>query len=58
MFGHGAKPIFYNKKTNSRRKKHSQITPIRCDIETLSIDRELNKANFYGKIIEKMCFKN
>ena len=22
---------------------------IRCDIETLSIDRELNKEHFYGK---------
>ena len=30
---------------------------IRCDIETLSIDRELNKEHFYGKIMQKMCTK-
>ena len=30
---------------------------IRCDIETLSIDRELNKEHFYGKIMQKMCLK-
>ena len=24
---------------------------IRCDIETLSIDGELNKVHFYGKIM-------
>ena len=29
-----------------------------CDIETLSIDRELNKEHFYGKIMQKMCFKS
>ena len=31
---------------------------IRCDIETLSIDRELNKEHFYGKIMLKMCTKS
>ena len=31
---------------------------ISCDIETLSIDRELNKEHFYGKIIRKMCTKS
>ena len=31
---------------------------IRCDVETLSIDRELNKKHFYGKIMLKMCFKS
>ena len=31
---------------------------IRCDIETLPIDRELNKAHFYEKIIQKMCTKS
>ena len=30
---------------------------IRCDIETLSIDRELNKKHFYGKIMQKMFTK-
>ena len=29
-----------------------------CDIETLSIDRELNKKHFYGKIMQKMCTKS
>ena len=28
---------------------------ISCDIENLSIDRELNKGNFYRKIMQKMC---
>ena len=31
---------------------------IRCDIETLSIDRVLNKEHFYGKIMQKMCPKS
>ena len=31
---------------------------IRCDIEALSIDRELNKEHFYGKIMQKMCTKS
>ena len=31
---------------------------IRCDIETLPIDRELNKKHFYGKIMQKMCLKS
>ena len=31
---------------------------IRCDIETLSIDRVLNKEHFYGKIMQKMCTKS
>ena len=31
---------------------------IRCDIETLSIDRDLNKEHFYGKIMQKMCTKS
>ena len=31
---------------------------IRCDIETLSIDRKLNKEHFYRKIMQKMCFKS
>ena len=31
---------------------------ITCDIETLSIDRELNKEHFYGKIMQKMCTKS
>ena len=30
---------------------------IRCDIETLSSDRVLNKEHFYGKIMQKMCTK-
>ena len=30
----------------------------RYDIETLSIDRVLNKEHFYGKIIQKMCVKS
>ena len=30
---------------------------IRCDVETLSIDRELNKEHFYGKFMQKMCTK-
>ena len=29
----------------------------RYDIETLSIDRVLNKEHFYGKIMQKMCTK-
>ena len=29
----------------------------RYDIETLSIDRELNKQHFYGKVMQKMCTK-
>ena len=31
---------------------------IRCDIETLSIERVLNKEHFYGKIMQKMCTKS
>ena len=31
---------------------------IRCDIETLSIDRELSKEHFYGKIMQKMRLKS
>ena len=31
---------------------------IRCDIETLSIDWELNKEHFYEKIMQKMCRKS
>ena len=31
---------------------------IRCDIETLSIDRALNKEHFYGKIMQKMRTKS
>ena len=31
---------------------------IGCDIETLSIDKELNKEHFYGKIMQKMCIKS
>ena len=31
---------------------------LRCDIETLSIDSELNKALFYGKTMQKMCTKS
>ena len=30
----------------------------RYDIETLSIDRVLNKEHFYGKIMQKMCTKS
>ena len=30
---------------------------IRCDIETWSIDKELNKEHFYGKTMPKMCSK-
>ena len=30
----------------------------RCDIETLSIDRELNKEYFYEKIMHKLCNKS
>ena len=29
----------------------------RYDIETLSIDRVLNKEHFYGKVMQKMCTK-
>ena len=28
------------------------------DIETLSIDRVLNKEHFYGKIMQKRCTKS
>ena len=28
------------------------------DIETLSIDRVLNKEHFYAKIMQKMCTKS
>ena len=28
---------------------------VRCDIETLSIDRVLNKKHSYGKIMQTMC---
>ena len=31
---------------------------IRCNIETLSIDRVLNKEHFYGKIKQEMCTKS
>ena len=31
---------------------------IRCDIETLSIDIELNKERFCGIIMQKMCTKS
>ena len=31
---------------------------IRCDIETLFIDRELNKEHFYEKIMQKICTKS
>ena len=31
---------------------------IRCDIETLSIDRVLNTEHFYVKIMQKMCTKS
>ena len=30
----------------------------RCDIETLSIDRVLNKEKFYGEIMQKVCTKS
>ena len=30
----------------------------RYDIKTLSIDRVLNKENFYGKVMQKMCTKS
>ena len=30
----------------------------RYDIETLSIDRVLNKEHFYGKVMQKMCTKS
>ena len=30
---------------------------IKSDIETLSINRKLNKECFYGKIMQKICFK-
>ena len=30
----------------------------RYDIETLSIDRVLNKEHFYGKIMQKICTKS
>ena len=30
----------------------------RYDIETLSIDRVLNKEHFYGNIMHKMCSKS
>ena len=29
-----------------------------CDIETLSMDRELNKRDLYGKIMQKMGTKS
>ena len=31
---------------------------IRCDIETLSIDRVLNTEHFYEKLMQKMCTKS
>ena len=31
---------------------------IRCGIDTLSIDRKLNKKHFYGNTMQKMCFKS
>ena len=31
---------------------------MRCDIETLSIDRVLNTEHFYGKIMQKICTKS
>ena len=31
---------------------------IRYDIESLSIDRVLDKEHFYGKIMQKMCTKS
>ena len=31
---------------------------IRCNIETLFIDRALNKEHFYEKIMQKMCTKS
>ena len=31
---------------------------VRYDTETLSIDKELNKEHFYGKIMQKMCPKS
>ena len=31
---------------------------VRCDIETLSIDRKLYMEHFYGKIMQKMCTKS
>ena len=31
---------------------------VRCDIETLSIDRVLNTEHFYEKIMQKMCTKS
>ena len=31
---------------------------IGCDIETLSIDKELNKEHFYEKTMQKMCTKS
>ena len=31
---------------------------IRCDIETLSIDKELNKEHFYEKIMQKISTKS
>ena len=31
---------------------------VRCDIETLSIDRELNKELFNGEIMQEMCTKS
>ena len=30
----------------------------RYDIEILSIDRVLNKDDFYGKIMHKMCYNS
>ena len=30
----------------------------RYDVETLSIDRALNKKKIYGKIMQKMCTKS
>ena len=34
------------------------VKEIRCDIETLSIDRVLNTEYFYRKIMQKMCAKS
>ena len=31
---------------------------IKCDIETLSMDRELNKKHFCGNIMQKICTKS
>ena len=46
-----------NKKLITHFVRHLE-KKIRCDIETLFIDRELNKEHFYENTMQKMCTKS